>query len=118
MFFFDYFDCGTPRNDGGLAEWIDINVATSQFKHSGGFNKAYENLQKDNESRNLESDLKSLQKESLEHSKTIREQEGRIRDLTEKLRLVSLFKQYWWVITTCIGIGWLIGEFLDKIGMT
>jgi len=117
MFFFDHFGCGTTKNDG-LSEWINPNVATSQFKHSGGFENAYINLQKDNENLNLESELKALQIENLEHSKTIRDQEGRIRDLSEKVKFVSLIKQYWWVVITCISIGWMLGEFLHKIGMT
>lgn len=93
-YFFGHFGCGDPKDDGGLAEWISPNVTSSQFKHSGGFEKAYENLLKDSEDKQLERDLKSLQKENLEYSQTIREQENRIRGLNEELKFMSLIKHY------------------------
>ena len=62
----------------------------------------------------LESDLKTLQKESLLHKQTIRDQESRIRDLNEELKFMSLIKQYWWFIGSCIGLGYIVREFLDK----
>lgn len=56
--------------------------------------------------------LKKLQKESLEYAKTIRDQESRIRDLTEQLRFIRLVRQYWWFIGACLTLGFLIGKWL------
>ncbi len=114
IFFFDHFGCGNPRNDGGLSEWIDINLSSAQFKHSGGFKKAYKFIEKESEDKQVEKDLKKLQKENLEYSITIRDQESRIRDLNEELKFMSLLKQYWWFISACIGFGYIVREFLDK----
>lgn len=60
----------------------------------------------------LDFELKQLQKESLEYAKTIRDQESRIRDLTEQLRFINLIRQYWWFIGACITLGFLIGKWL------
>lgn len=115
MFFFDHFGCGDPMNDRGLSEWINPNLSSAQFKHSGGFKQAYENMLKESEEKQLEKDLKNLQKENLEYSKTIRAQESRIRDLNEELKFMSLVKQYWWFIGACIGLGYIVRVYLDRI---
>ncbi len=108
MYFFGHFQCGDPKNDEGLSEWVDINLGSAQFKHSGGFKNLYEGLEKDLEDKEFE-------KEKLEYSRTIRDQESRIRDLTENLKFMSLLKQYWWFIGACIGLGLLLRGFLDNI---
>lgn len=64
---------------------------------------------------NLDLEIKVLQKDNFEYQKTIREQNDRIRNLTEKLQFVNLIKQYWWLIGACIGLGWFLGEILEKI---
>ncbi|WP_299255310.1 hypothetical protein [uncultured Lacinutrix sp.] len=66
----------------------------------------------------LDTEIKLLQKNKLKYEETIREQNDRIRNLTEKLKWVSLIQKYWWVIVTCIGVGWSLGELLDKLGWT
>lgn len=71
-------------------------------------------LKKQSDNETLESDLKTLQKESLLYKQTIRNQESRIRDLNEELRFMSLIKHYWWFIGACIGLGYIVREFLDK----
>lgn len=113
-YYFGHFGCGDPKDDGGLAEWISPSLASTQFQHSGGFKNAYENSVKDSKDKQLEKDLKRLQKENLEYSQTIREQDNRIRDLNEELKLMGLIKQYWWFIGACIGLGYMVREFLDK----
>jgi SMC interacting uncharacterized protein involved in chromosome segregation len=65
------------------------------------------------ENEKLERKLKLQQSENLEYQTTIRDQESRIRNLTEDLKFMSLIKHYWWFILTCIGIGWFVGETLD-----
>jgi hypothetical protein len=70
---------------------------------------------KESEDKQLEKDLKNLQKENLEYSKTIRAQDSRIRDLNEELKFMSLIKQYWWFICTCIGLGYIVRVYLDRI---
>ena len=65
-----------------------------------------ENLKK----RNLE-----LQNEKLEYDKTIREQDQRIKDLTEKLHITNIIKNYWWFAGLGIAIGGFVGRNWDKL---
>lgn len=115
MYFFRYFGCGEPSDNSGLAHWINSNLNSSQFQHSGGFENAYAELKNAKEKNDIEYDLKILQKESLLHKQTIRDQESRIRGLTEDLKFMSLIKHYWWFVLAALGFGWSIGKFLDKI---
>lgn len=65
-----------------------------------------------NELMQLDKKVKSLTIENLEFQKTIREQEQRIRNLTEQLNKWSLRQKYWWAITICFTIiGFVIGCF-------
>ena len=71
-------------------------------------NKNAEDLKtekKQSEKEKLELEISLLTKEKLEHHKKIREQQDRIRNLEEKIKIISLIKLYWWIIPTCIGIG-------------
>ncbi|WP_298238440.1 hypothetical protein [uncultured Algibacter sp.] len=101
---------------------INITGLTERFLKNGGFTKiesdlkSDSDLKKDKESLDLE--IKLLQKDKLQYEETIREQNDRIRDLTEKLKLISLIQKYWWVVLTCIGIGWSLGEVLDRLVWT
>ncbi|RLJ69095.1 hypothetical protein CLV86_0489 [Lacinutrix venerupis] len=92
------------------------------FLLKGGFNKIESDLKSDSEfdkeKNKLDLEIKLLQKNKLEYEETIREQNNRIRNLTEDLKFISLIQKYWWVVITCIGIGWSLGEILDKLGWT
>jgi hypothetical protein len=57
-----------------------------------------------------EQTIKQLTLEKLEFEKTIRDQEQRIRNLTEKLNVVSLFQKYWWVFVTFFSVGLILGK--------
>jgi hypothetical protein len=78
-----------------------------------------ENLKKEKtESKeSLDGELRTLQIESLEYQKIIREQSHRIRNLDEQIKILSLLKEYWWFIGVCIILGGLLKEFAEKIGL-
>lgn len=63
----------------------------------------------------LDKEIKILQKGKLLHEETIREQNDRIRNLTEELKLMSLLQKYWWVIASCVVLGWSLAEILERI---
>lgn len=56
--------------------------------------------------------LEELSLDQLEFQKTIREQEQRIRNLTEELKFLSLLQRYWWVILVSSGLGISVGKWL------
>ena len=91
------------KNNGG---WL-INLESEKLK-----------ITKAELKDTLEIDLKTLQKESLEHQLKIRKQTDRIRDLEEQIKFISLIKLYWWLIPTCIVIGVILKEFWDRIQLT
>lgn len=95
-------------------EFARANQKTLHFKRKGGFKKIFSDFANDS----LDLEIKLLQKRKLEYEEKIREQNDRIRNLTEKLKFISLIQKYWWVIVTCIGIGWYLGEVLDKLGLS
>ena len=94
-------------NSGGWLEYL-----SNQEKQETEFEL------KKQEKELLDTEIKLLQKNKLKYEETIREQNDRIRNLTEKLKWVSLIQKYWWVIVTCIGAGWSLGELLHKLGWT
>ena len=57
--------------------------------------------------------IKKLNLDKLQYEQTIREQDQRIRDLTEKTKTQQIFKHYWWLLVTFFGLGYAIAEFLD-----
>jgi hypothetical protein len=59
-----------------------------------------------------EQKTKQLTLEKLEYEKTIREQEQRIRNLTEDLKFMSLFQKYWWFVATFFGVGLALGKLI------
>jgi hypothetical protein len=74
-----------------------------------------EKEKEENELKKLKIKNIELQNENLEFSKTIREQESRIRNLEEQNNFFELLKSYWWFILTCLGIGVTLGKNLDTI---
>ena len=73
--------------------------------------------EKTEQKEDLETELKTLQKESLEYLKTIREQSDRIRNLDEQIKILSLLKQYWWFIGICITFGVYLKDILEIFGL-
>lgn len=73
---------------------------------------------KSKEKDKLDLEVKLLQKNELQYKETIREQNDRIRNLSEDLKLISLVQKYWWLIGACIGIGWSLGDILDILRCT
>ena len=102
--------------------YIGLTKKGFDIQKSGGWLKHLETLESDKQKLldkdNLDLEIKVLQKDNFEYQKTIRAQNDRIRNLTENLKFVSLIQKYWWVIVTCIGLGWSLGEILDKLGWT
>ncbi len=98
---------------------LEVFNSGGWLQHLSGLEKQKTELElKTQEKETLDIEIKVLQKDKLIYEKTIREQNDRIRNLTEKLKFVSLMQKYWWVIVTCIGIGWALGEILDRLGLT
>lgn len=60
--------------------------------------------------KTIDSKIKEHSLDKLEYEKTIREQEQRIRNLTEQLKMISLIQKYWWGIVTVFGVGYSIGK--------
>jgi len=99
--------------------YIGLTKKGYDIQKSGGWLKHLENLEHKKQKHiikdNLDIDIKILQKENFKYQKTIRDQNDKIRDLSERLKYVSLLKHYWWLITTSIGIGWILGQFFKNI---
>lgn len=92
------------------------NGLTKSFLNNGGFTKIFNEkdveLLSIKESKEKDEKIKELQLEEFNYKKTIRNQEQRIRDLEEELKLITLIQKYWWVIGVLIGIGISIERFL------
>lgn len=70
------------------------------------------NVEEQNDLMQLDRKGKLLSIENLEFQKTIREQEQRIRNLTEQLNKWSLLQKYWWAMCICFPIiGFVIGHY-------
>ena len=81
----------------------DIVIGDGWLKHLELVNKNKESeLKKSDIKDTLEIELKTLQKESLEYQLTIRKQTDRIRNLEERIKIISLFKLYWWLFPILI----------------
>ena len=63
----------------------------------------------------LDTELKKLQKESLEYQETIRDKEEIIRSLEIKLKRIELIKQYRWFIGFILTVCTILGALLDRI---
>ncbi|PIB31281.1 hypothetical protein [Maribacter sp. 4G9] len=98
------------------------NGITERFFKNGGFTKIESELNSESDlsktKENLDLEIKHLQKDKFVYEQKIRVQNDRIRNLTEDLKFISLIQKYWWFIGACIGLGWLLGEILGKIGLT
>ena len=111
-----------PAHNADNGANAEKNSMTAKFKADGGFMTAFKQLQVDS-AKDKETKLKEqleiknlkLQNENLEYSKTIRDQEARIRDLEEQNKFIELLKGYWWVLLICVGIGAALLELLDRI---
>lgn len=69
-------------------------------------------VEKQREIMQFDKKIKSLTIENLEFQKTIRKQEQRIRNQTERLNKWSLRQKFWWAITICFTIiGFVMGWF-------
>lgn len=86
------------------------------FLKEGGFESVLEKLQQDKintdefdalRKRNLE-----LENEAHEFEKTIRNQNQKIRDLTQTNLRWELIQKYWWAFGIAIGLGILIGKLI------
>ncbi|WP_163517944.1 hypothetical protein [Gelidibacter japonicus] len=82
-----------------------------QELHDSKLKEEVEKLKIDNR-QELKDKIDQLNYESLKHKETIREQEDRIRDLTERLTFINLLKAYWWVISIGFTIGGIIGGII------
>ena len=93
-----------------------------KFKNKGGFKSYFENL-KEQEYLKTEHNLKKEEKDKrieeienyqiseFQYKETIRNQEDRIRDLDEQLKVMSLLKKYWLLVLGFISFG----AFLSKV---
>ena len=63
----------------------------------------------------LEKEVLELQKDNLEYQKTIRKQEKRILDLTEKTGFFGVLKGYWWLLGAIAIVFYAIGQFLHLL---
>jgi len=63
----------------------------------------------------LDTELKKLQKKSLEYQETIRDKEEIIRNLEIKLKRIELIKQYRWFIGFILATCTTLGVLLDRI---
>ncbi|OBX22052.1 MULTISPECIES: hypothetical protein [Bizionia] len=99
--------------------YIGLTKKGFDIQKSGGWIKHLESIESEKQKMldkdNLDLEIKVLQKDNFEYQHTIREQNDRIRNLTEELQFVNLIKQYRWLIGACIGLGWFLGEILEKI---
>lgn len=78
-------------------------------------NENQKKVEEQNESMQIGRKLKLDTIENIEYQKTYREQEQRIRDLTEQLNGWSLIQKYWWALLTCVGLGAGIGKILSNL---
>ena len=74
-------------------------------------NKQNEQIKIDIERQYIKDKIDKLTLDSLEHDKTVRTQNDRIRNLEEKLKRVNVIKEYWWLI----GLGVAIGQGLVEL---
>jgi hypothetical protein len=105
MYFFKHFGCGVPKNDGGLSEWISPNLVSAQFKHSGGFEKAYGDLQKQNENKQLELDLAKSNLAANKLNKKIAKQNEKNEKFNKKSTIVN-------VIIGVLNVGLIVWQIL------
>lgn len=78
------------------------------FLSEGGFttqyNKKVQEQKQADKRQNLETQNLELQNEALRYQTTIRDQEGRIRNLDEKVKRFEMLKNYEWIIRLAFGV--------------
>lgn len=93
---------------------IKKNGYTEEFLKEGGFTSHYnsmkEQFQYEEQKNELEKEKLLLETENLKYQQTIRNQEQRIRDLSEQNSFIQLVKNYWWLLLFLISIGIFIGR--------
>lgn len=98
---------------------IKSNEYTKEFLRNGGFTKKYEELLKeelaDEQLKHMEKEKIKLETENLKYQKTIRNQEQRLRNLTEQNSLIELLKNYWWLILFSVGLGFLLDDIVNLL---
>jgi hypothetical protein len=98
---------------------IKKNEYTEEFLRNGGFTKKYEELLEEElaeeQLKELEKQKLKLETENLKYQKTIRDQEQRIRNLSEQNSSIELLKNYWWLILFSIGLGFLLAEIINLL---
>ena len=99
------------RYELGLGKYPIIEEYGSYSKYKKSIENEQQKLNEEHsEIMQLDEKLKLLSIDNAEFQKTTREQDQRIRDLTEQLNKWSLIQKYWWLIGTCFGIGIGIGK--------
>ncbi len=104
-------------------DYIKIDPEYKEIIDEHGSLSKYRTLEKEqelalineqNELILLQKEHLSLQNENLKYQETIREQEARIRTLTEHKTIIDVFKAYWWLL----GAGIIIGAYIYRIFFT
>lgn len=87
-----------------------------EFMNNGGFEKIYNDFNADQDYgayiKSIETKNLILENESFEYQRQIREQEQRIRNMSETDLKLSLWQKYWWLISGAVGV---LGYFLNEI---
>lgn len=98
--------------DFDLPMMIMKNPSAELFIKNGGFGAIYEQTKKEISSKKIEDENLKLQNENLIYSKTIREQEQRIRNLDENNKIFEVIKNYWWLLASLYALGIATSKFL------
>ena len=117
---FNESELETPKIKFGLYDISVLNNGlTDVTLENGGFTEIEKkeklSLQKELERENKKDEILELQKGKLLYEETIREQNDRIRNLEEQIKVISLLKLYWWLIPACIAIGIFLAKVWDII---
>lgn len=95
---------------------IKMNGYTQEFLNEGGFTSHYhamiEEYENEEEKKKLEKEKLLLETENLKYKQTIRDQENRIRNLTEQNSIFQLIKNYWWLIALLFSVGVILGKLI------
>jgi hypothetical protein len=110
--------------DGNLISYEDslLRFKTNHNNFENYFSKQKKkeldnqlNQLKKNERQDLKDEIDRLNLSSLNHKEKVREQEDRIRDLTEKLTFINLVKGYKWYVGFLISIGIALGYLFSLL---
>jgi hypothetical protein len=101
---------GDNTTIGGYIEFKLTSKGLELIESKKSVKELYDQSEKE---KGVDSKIKEYTLEKLEYEKTIRNQEQRIRDLTEQLKTISLLQKYWWVLVTFFGLGYSIAKVID-----